>query len=370
MPIDKKQFINTVRTNLQANKNFDKFFYRFQIEKKRYKGIINLISKKGWNKRDRIAYAEAELLKIKKKKKNQIDDDINLDNFMKKYFSLMEEGKTKKEYKSYYKRYISPFIGKKKMNAIKQFHIKEIMQNVQNKGRSIRTAGKTLEILRPAFKDAFMNRIIDFDPLYGLSVKRPVTKKIVVDATEKLKMVYEAIEAEFGDNPYYKALFLFALQGRRKSEILTLRWENIDFKNNFIVLRKTKNNEEQKIFLPEIIKNELLKFKDDSWEWVFQSPVKENAHITDIRRQTNKIKKRLTSMNFTLHYLRNIIVSAMGDAGVSSIYLSGTLGHNNPQTITKYLTLNYLKSSEIASQTIQSITTDTLPLIAKVEKNE
>lgn len=356
MAIDIAVYINKIKPNLQANKNFDKFLYRFKIDNKQYKGIINLQDKRGWGKRDRISFAESELIRIKNKKKNNIDENVILDNYMKKYFQLMKDGKNKTEYKSFYKRYISPFIGRKKLSIIKQFQIKEIMKNIESNGRSVRTAGKTLEILRPAFKEAYINRIIDFDPIYGLTIKRPVTKKIVVEATDKLKSVYDAIEAEFGDNPYYKSLFLFALQGRRKNEILTLRWENIDMKNNFFVLRKTKNNEEQKIFLPQIIKDELLKFKDPTWEWVYQSPVKQNTHIVDIRRQTNKIKRRLPNMKFTLHYLRNIIVSAMGDAGVSSIYLSGTLGHNNPQTITKYLTLNYLKSSKIASNTIEQIT--------------
>jgi hypothetical protein len=36
--------------------------------------------------------------------------------------------------------------------------------------------------------------------------------------------------------------------------------------------------------------------------------------------------------------------------------MSGALGHNDPNTITKYLTMNYLQGSKIASDMIQNKT--------------
>lgn len=356
MAINVKKYIHDVKTNLKADKDFKIFFYTFVYEGKKYRGLIDLSDKRGWGKRDRVSFAEAELIRIKDSKKDCIEDtNITLDKYMKKYFSLLPSQRYKKENEAFYNRYIKPHIGTKKLISIKQLHVKDIMKKAEFKGLKPRTAGKVVEILRPAFKDAYINRMIVHNPMEGIRIKRPVTKKIVINATDKLKEVFEAIISEFGDNPFYKAIFLFAMQGRRKNEILSLKWEDIDMKNNAYVLRKTKNNEEQKIFLPENIKKELLAFKDDSWEYVFTNP-ETGTHIQDIRRQVHKIKKRLNEPSFGLHYLRNIIVSAMGEQGIESIYLSGALGHNNPHTIMQYLTLNYLKSSEIASKTIEDIT--------------
>jgi D-ribose pyranose/furanose isomerase RbsD len=47
------------------------------------------------------------------------------------------------------------------------------------------------------------------------------------------------------------------------------------------------------------------------------------------------------------------MVSAMAELGVDAIYMSGALGHSDPNTITKYLTMNYLTGSKIASNMIQ-----------------
>ncbi len=46
-------------------------------------------------------------------------------------------------------------------------------------------------------------------------------------------------------------------------------------------------------------------------------------------------------------------VSAMAEQGIDPIYMSGALGHNDPNTITKYLTMNYMQGSKIASDIIQ-----------------
>ena len=55
-----------------------------------------------------------------------------------------------------------------------------------------------------------------------------------------------------------------------------------------------------------------------------------------------------------MHYTRNVMVSAMAEQGIDAIYMSGALGHNDPNTITKYLTMNYLQGSKIASDMIQN----------------
>lgn len=67
------------------------------------------------------------------------------------------------------------------------------------------------------------------------------------------------------------------------------------------------------------------------------------------------MKIRLGDPKFGVHYLRNVMVSAMAEQGLESMHLSGALGHNDPNTIKKYLTMNYLKSSEKASEVIDVI---------------
>jgi integrase len=291
---------------------------------------------------------------IKSKKKDSTgNENISLDDFMIEYFHHQPDTNYVKIRKSHYDRYISPSCGKKKVIEIRQSHIRDAIKSQEEKGLAPRTVKQTLEVLAPAFKNAIANRLISFNPLEGIKIKLPKTKKMVTDASELLVRINKAIHDEFKEDPFYLALFLFALQGRRKGEILTLKWEDVSLKENYYILRNTKNNEEQKIFLPEIIKENLSKIPKIG-DWVFTSGVTKN-HLVDIRRSTNKLKKRLGDENFGIHYLRNVIVSAMAEQGFDRIHLSGALGHNDPNTIKKYLTMNYLKSSEMASSVIDGI---------------
>ncbi|MDD2699584.1 MAG: hypothetical protein PHF17_12420, partial [Arcobacteraceae bacterium] len=73
----------------------------------------------------------------------------------------------------------------------------------------------------------------------------------------------------------------------------------------------------------------------------------------NVEKQTSKIKEYLP--NFTLHRLRNVIVSAMAEQGISATLMSAALGHNNTNTLSKYLTLGYIQGSKQAADLIENI---------------
>lgn len=357
MAIDKNDYPNTVENNLWANNDYTIFFYNFMFEKKRYRGLIGLRDKSAWGKKDRITVAKGELVRIKNEKKDStLNTNITLAEYMEKYWINIPDGNYKSIRKSHYERYVKTYCGSIKLLDLRQKHIENSLKKQEEKGLAPRTRKQTLEVLNPAMKKAIANRMIQFNPCDGIKIKLPNTKKIVVNAVTKLNTIFEAIEIEFVGDPFYHALFLFALQGRRRGEIIKLRWEDINFDANYYVLRNTKNDEEQKIYLPERIKT-LLKTFRESEGWVFQSR-RTGTHLVDIRRVTDRLKKRLKDPKFGIHYLRNVMVSAMAEQGLESMHLSGALGHNDPNTIKKYLTMNYLKSSEMASDVIDVIVED------------
>lgn len=356
MAIDTKLYQNKVKQNLWANNKYNIFYYSFIISGKKKRGLIDLTNKRGLTKKDRMIYAEKELLEIKNNAKEVIVDDIILDEYLKTHFKFHKENAILKDKKSFYARYMKKELGHRALKDIRPLHVREVLKGVEDAGLSPRSKVRVLEILRPLYKEAIANRIVSYNPVASISIKLPPTKKMVSNATEELAKIHKAIVDEFHDNPFYKALFLFALQGRRKNEVLSLKWEDINFDKNFYILRKTKGNEEQRMHLPKDIQDLLLEFKDDSWEYVFTSAIT-GTRLVDAKRAVARLKKRTGNQKFGLHYLRNVITSAMAEQGLDSIFLSGALGHNDPNTIKKYLTMNYLKSSEKASEIINTITT-------------
>ncbi len=352
LAINPNEYPNTIETGLKANKNFTKFYFRFKHEKSTFKGIIDYTSKT-WDKRTRVANAKEELIKRKKEHQNSVDSDATVDHIVELYMATLPDTAYKQSRLSYYKRKVSPKIGKVKAKTILPKRLQEMVnKNIQD-GDSPKTAKQAIEILSPSFKIARANRILMHNPCEDVKIKIPSSKKIVVNATERLTMIYKAILKLYSKDSFYRSFFLLALQGRRKGEIINLRWEHISFEYDYYFLPKTKNDEEQKIYLPPNVKEAFEEFKKESG-WVFESPIIPGQRISDAKKQTAKLKKELGDW-FTMHYTRNVMVSAMAEQGIDAIYMSGALGHNDPTTITKYLTMNYLQGSKIASDLIHKV---------------
>ena len=355
MAIDTKEFICKIDSNLTANKDYMRFLIRVKREG-RWKRKVLDYSTKGWSKRDRIRFATRELdVLIEKLTSSNSADVPRLCDYAESLFLLMPDTPWTATKKRHFDKYLKKDLGSKKLDEILPMHISTCMKKQEKKGLHPRTIKTTLEILRPLYKEAIINRFVMYSPCEGLKVKIPKSKKIVTDASDKLSEIHNVILDIFKYDNYYRALYLFALMGRRKGEILSLRWKNVSFIHNYVVLTDTKNDEVQKMYLPPLIRDALKTFYDPSSVWVFASPRNPFAHIINIEKTTAKIKARLPY--FTLHYLRNIIVSAMAEQGKNATSMSGALGHLSAHTIDKYLTLNYLEGSKSAFDTIAKIVT-------------
>lgn len=332
MAINKNDFIEKIDPGLKSNKLFTQFYYRFKIDGNEYAKLFDY-TYKNWDKKTRVSKAKSDARDYRENKVNpitELDENIKLNAFIQMHFDNLPNTLWTDAKKRHYNNYVSSHIGNKKVTTIKQMHIKACIKDQINQGLSPRTAKTTLELLNPLFNEAIVNRLIDFNPCTGIKVKIPKTKKTVINASEELKKIYETIISIFADDPFYLSFYLLALQGRRKSEILNLKWENIDFGNNRYILEDTKNGEHQMMFLPDAVKIEFLKFNNTTG-WVYASSVNIGERISNIEKQTAKIKSVI--QNFTLHYMRNVIVSAMAEQGISATLMSGALGHNNTSTL-------------------------------------
>jgi integrase len=350
MAINPADYPISIKSNLWANQDHKKFYYRFMHDGKNKKGIFDF-SKKSWDKKTRISKAEFELLQIKEKLSKGLDDSATINDIVKLYLDTLPDKSYKTNRKSYYDTNVACVLGKKKAADVLPNHIQTLVNDLIAKGGSPRTVKQVKEVLSPSFKIAIANRLIIHNPCEAVVLTLPKSKKMVVNATERLKAIYQGIMKLYAADPYYRAFFLLALQGRRKGEVINLKWEHIAFDYDYYVLPDPKNGEEQKIFLPPNVKTALQEFREEKG-WVFESPVNPGRRLFDGTKQTARLKKEVGDW-FSLHYTRNVMVSAMAEKGVDAIHMSGALGHSDPNTITKYLTMNYLTGSKIASGMIQ-----------------
>lgn len=371
MAIDTKEFIHQVDTNLKSNKSYDKFFINFTKDGKRIRKIIDF-SNKSWDKRTRISKAKVELDILKGKIENStgnFNENSTLNDIADIFYSTNPKYDSDwgRDLKRRYELHCEHSIGKKKIKDIAKVHIDRLIQQMLKVGHgkkaengcSIATIKKVLnQSLKPVIQYAIDNNVIHKMPSFDIPKQKVRTKRTVTHGQEKLALLFKTINELYQDDPFYRALFLLALYGRRWNEIRTLKWSDIDWSNNTYTIQAENNKigEDQTYTIPEPMRNTLLEIKDDHIGLVFKSP-KTAKELHPPKKQLAKIKELSGIEELTMHYFRHIFVSAIGELGMAGTVLSASLGHTNLNTVNDYyLSVNHTKASHEANLAIESIT--------------
>ena len=368
MAIDMSEFTENVEAGLKANKNFTRYFYRFKADGTTKRGILDY-SDKDWDKRTRIAKAKADLAAEKNKQINtgvNFTENSRLNDVAELYFEKScEASKWTDERKDAYNLYCKNSIGKKRIKDVRQVDVDSLRKSMELKGHSKqtingcspRTIKKVLiQILKPIMQYALDNKVLSDLP----NIKAPKQnrqKKTVEDAGVKLATLYRTIVTIYADEPFYRALFLFALYGRRWNEIRTLQWGDVNFLISRYTIRAENNKigQNQTYELSATIAEALSHIEDEHNGLVFKSPVT-GAELYPPKKQLAKIKDTANIPELTMHYFRHILVSAMGEAGTATTILSASLGHTNLDTVNNfYLSANHTKASQEANKTIDTL---------------
>lgn len=143
---------------------------------------------------------------------------------------------------------------------------------------------------------------------------------------------------EKATNPHLYPVVLIALTtGARMSEILNLKWENVELKRKLLYFLDTKNGESRSahIVIPvlEILK-ERSKVRDLKTNYVF--PRFDGKKPIDLRHQWETVIKESGIENFRFHDLRHTAASYLAMNGATLIELSHILGHKTLQMVKRY----------------------------------
>lgn len=251
-------------------------------------------------------------------------------------------------------RHIKPLIGNRPVESIMRGDIEKLMYDIiigdkinrvektsNKRGLSRVTGGKTassrtVQLLGAIFEFAKHRGQIQDNPAHG--IKKP---------KEKSKDIFLTIEEvkEFGkllnqDNltTLHKiavdSVKLLLLTGCRKNEILSLKWEYIDFQNQCFCFPDTKTGKQNRPFgigalhlLQKIRKENTLK------GWVFPATLGAGHYIglprvfRNILNTKNESEERIIKKEVTIHTLRHTFASLGADMGYSEFTLAGLLGH-------------------------------------------
>lgn len=157
------------------------------------------------------------------------------------------------------------------------------------------------------------------------------------------------IEAEqTGEEDQYiiAAIRLLIFTGARLSEILTLKWEDVDLERGIIFLKQSKTGQKP-VFLNEPARDILATLPKLAKNPYVIIGKKIGSHLINLQKPWRRIRAKAGLDDVRLHDLRHSFASLAAGSGASLPLIGGLLGHTQPQTTARYAHLAHNPLKEV-----------------------
>jgi len=205
------------------------------------------------------------------------------------------------------------------------------------KGVQKSTVNRCLAILRK-----MMNKAVEWDFL--IESEKPKFEMFREDENQRDRVLAEEEESRFFNSiapeaPHLGPIVMVALHtGIRKSRVLNLRWNQIDFEKREIRVEKTKNGRIRYIPLNHKLMDLFLRLRKDrrSKEYVFINP-ETGRPITDVSRSFDTTCRRAGIENLRFHDLRHTFGTRLKNEGADIKTIMELMGHRSIKMTERYM---------------------------------
>lgn len=207
------------------------------------------------------------------------------------------------------------------------------------------TVNRYMSAISAVFKFAEDKRILPpkSNPCVGLPRGKEVSRfGRALSDTEREALLEASRQSEW-DRLYLAVLM--GLTGPRKGELLSLRWDDLDFSKNTALLADTKNGEPRVLSLLDPIVAELKRLPRPLDSTVRLFPRSNDPHlpITDheFYRYWNAAKEAAGITNLRFHELRHSAITLLIEAGTDLVTVASIVGHKTLAMVRRYSHLNH-----------------------------
>lgn len=261
---------------------------------------------------------------------------------------------------------VYPAIGHLRIDKITVRQLQAFVNSLAKEGVNEKT-GKSLAPKTIRHNLSFISDVFSYAVRMELISDNPCSKVVIPKGEVKEKQIYSQEEMELlltrlmGEPVKYKAFFyLIEYSGFRRSEMLGLKWKDIDFENNIISVRRTSNytaergiytdttktkRSQRTLKISPIIMDILREHKadqdaealrlGDKWVETDRLFIKWNGKEMNNQTPYGWLKEfcQKNDMPFYgIHSFRHFAASSLISAGLGVTTVSGALGHCNSGT--------------------------------------
>lgn len=231
---------------------------------------------------------------------------------------------------------------------------------------NIRTASRKYNCLRTYFKTLYLYEYIEYkildkmkDDTFG-NKKRDKVREISYISDEVLNKILKRVKNSTSCTKYRDiAIFEILLMGLRRSEVLELRWCDIDFVEGTMLIRRRKNSNQDRVTLSttslEALKKHYtidMSLDKNNKTYIFNSDKTKNSKLSlgSFKNVVNTYTAGLTtitSQKITPHSFRHTFITKMIKMGVPIPFIQKYVGITL-ETLQTYTHLNHNDTYAIA----------------------
>lgn len=329
------------------------FVLRFTVDGQRKQEALGWASE-GWT----LAKARAELAKLREAartgvgevtlhekrvkaaafRKQEAEKDT-IATLLEKYKAALQ-GKPSLKTDLYYQKYFIPTIGDMNPENLRTAHVNKIRRSVEAQGKAPATVKHVLCLLRGLIRYGANEGLYDMPNVSRLRFDMPQidNQKTECLTPEQAAALFDALDKE-SEQSLANMVRLALTTGMRRSALLALQWDDLDFLRGHITLRgdSAKSGKTTQIPMTAAARAILERIRPTGSPYLF--PSKDGGKRTDIRAFLNRIRKaaHLPEGFRPMHGLRHTYASWLASSGKVDLFtLQKLLTHGSPQMTQRY----------------------------------
>jgi len=312
------------------------WYYDFLYRGERYTGCIGPVSKTV--AKEIMAKKKAEAVEGRYELPSQ-KPSPRLEDFVTDYFAYYRTnrrpGSVRRHQISW--RVMQPMLGSKRLAEIAPFDLERYRRQRKQAGVSDVTINRELAFLRHLYTMAIT---------WGKASENPVKKiRFARENNGRIRMLSPEEEARLlvHCGPQLKPLVMTALHtGFRSSELLSLTWEDVDFRRQTITVQAAyaKNGESRSVPMNEVLTATLqtVRMSTATDGPVFRTRTGEPYR--SFRTAFTHAVRQASRVDFTFHDLRHTFASRLVMSGVDLPTVQELMGHKDISMILRYTHLS------------------------------
>ncbi len=281
---------------------------------------------------------------------------ITVSQFLKDWLGHIKLHVARSTYEGYawiVRKHLAPALGRHKLQTLKAVHIQKYYDIARTGGVGVQTIIHNHRVLRRALGDAVKWQMIYANPAALATPPKLIKPEINWLDTETIPKILESARDTTKRTDYYIPILLALATGMRRSEVLALRWEDVDLtectvkvsravahvRGGEVIYKETKTDRSMRtIYISPSVAETLKAHRKAQMQEGADSGLictqRNGAPIlpSAFTHATKKILAKAGVEGIRLHDFRHTQVALMRLAGADIKVISERLGHSNIST--------------------------------------